>query len=77
MRDARSDAVQRLGFPTWADNLIVNALEDFDGRLTDCTVEGSDCTLVVRVHDGKATIAVRAYVPGIGWQTHDRVVPVR
>ena len=70
------DMVNRLGFPVWADNLIVNAIEDMGGLPTDGGFSTDDCTVVVRVHDGKALFTVRAYVEGLGWQYHDRVINI-
>lgn len=67
--------VQRLGFEAWADNLIVNALEDMaDQPRLDLDAEEGDVTLVIRTNGPTATASVRAYVAGKGWQYHDRVI---
>jgi hypothetical protein len=70
-------SVDRLGFEAWADNLIVNALEDMAGERLDMHAEDGDVTLVIRTHAGQATASVRAYVAGRGWQHHDRVVHLK
>ena len=73
-----NDQIQRLGFEAWADNLIVNAVEDMSGEpRLDLTYEGNDVMLVVRKHgDGHMLASVRAYVEGKGWHYHDRVIKV-
>jgi uncharacterized metal-binding protein len=67
--------IQRLGFTAWADNLIVNAIEDLgDKRPYDYDVESEDVTIVLRQIGDEITATVRAYVPGLGWHYHDRVI---
>ena len=71
-------SVNRLGFETWADNLIVNALEDLAGQPSiDLDMEEGDVTLVIRTDGSTATATVRAYVAGKGWQYHDRVIHLK
>ena len=70
--------VNRLGFETWADNLIVNALEDMAGEpRLDFDMEEGDVTLVIRTNGSTATATVRAYVAGKGWQYHDRLIHLK
>jgi len=70
--------VGRLGFETWADNLIVNALEDMaDQPSLDLDMEEGDVTLVIRTNGKQATATVRAYVAGSGWHYHDRVIHLK
>jgi hypothetical protein len=74
------DNVQRLGFEAWADNLIVNAVEDMAGEpRLDLTYEGNDVMLVIRKHgDDHMLASVRAYVEGKGgWQYHDRTIKLK
>lgn len=70
------DQIQRLGFEAWADNVIVNALE-FMGEPTEVTADNGNSCLVIRVHAGEAHASVRAYVPGKGWQHHDRTIKLK
>ena len=72
------DAVDRLGFAAWADNLIADAMENMagEGRL-ELDAEQDDVTMVIRDEGGKAVAHVRAYVEGRGWQYHDRVVQLK
>lgn len=69
------DQIQRLGFEAWADNLIVNTLEDgVQKNWASCWVENDDLVLMMRFEDGKAVASVRAYVEGKGWMYHDRTI---
>lgn len=66
------EQIDRLGFQAWADNLIADALENISAAPKDFDDERAEATIVGRIVDGKITVAVRAYVPGLGWQTTDR-----
>jgi len=69
------DSVQRLGFEAWADNLIVNALENMaNGIPAEVEFDQGEANLFVRT-DGQFTHAiVRAWVKDKGWQTHSRLI---
>lgn len=70
--------IQRLGFTAWADNLIVNAIEDLGvKRPYHYDVESEDVTIVLRQIGDEVTATVRAYIPGSGWYYHDRVIKMR
>ena len=70
--------VQRLGFEAWADNLIVNALEDMAGEPAfNVDLEQGDVTLRIISDGQQATAIVRAYVKGFGWRHHDRVIHLK
>jgi uncharacterized metal-binding protein len=70
--------IQRLGFTAWADNLIVNAIEDLgDKRPYDYDVESEDVTIVLRQIGDEITATVRAYIPGQGWYYHDRTIKIK
>jgi hypothetical protein len=66
-------SINRLGFGAWADNLIVNALENIVEPVS-MEIESDKAIIVFRVEDGYTHVTVRAYVPGLGWQYHDRVM---
>jgi hypothetical protein len=67
-----SAEIDRLGFEAWADNLIVNWIEDAPN--VQSHFDHGDATLVVR-KEGNLTIAtVRAYVAGRGWLSHERTL---
>ncbi len=72
------DNINRLGFEAWADNIIVNAIENMrsDSAPTLDMDEG-DVTVVVRMSEGVATATVRAYIKGEGWHYHDRTIKLK
>ena len=66
--------VNRLGYGAWAENIIVNFLEDYrEVMLTSegqMTVEKFDEYELTAKWDGEQlSVAVRAYVDGEGWQS--------
>lgn len=68
-------SVNRLGFAAWADNLIVDALEGIDTTCSgSSTTDTGSCFLRIVVDGRQAACMVRAYVDGLGWQQHERVV---
>lgn len=71
--------INRLGFEAWADNLIVNALEDMkaSGSMVALDLDEGDVTLLIRTDGKQATATVRAYVTGKGWCYHDRVIHLK
>lgn len=72
------EQIQRLGFEAWADNLIVNAIEDMAGSgRPDLDVDEGDVVLVIRSDGKEATATVRAYVAGQGWKYHDRTIKLK
>jgi len=74
-----NDQIQRLGFEAWADNIIVNVVENITSRLAgpyEFSSEEEDVTVCVRLRDGEINATVRAYIPGNGWHYHDRVIKV-
>lgn len=73
----QDEQIARLGFEAWADNIIVNFIEDHkpimvlgDGHMT---LENEARTLFAEWKDKKATIVVRAYA-GKAWQTHEQTI---
>lgn len=72
------DQIKRLGFEAWADNLIVNALENLAGeQKVELDMDEGDVTIMVRTDGHMATATVRAYVAGKGWHYHDRVIKLK
>ena len=71
------EQIQRLGFGAWADNEIVNFLEDWtdtirigDGNMT--IERNDDCNIYCHFENQQVMIRIRAYVQDQGWQTHER-----
>jgi hypothetical protein len=74
-----NDQIQRLGFEAWADNIIVNVVENITSRPAgpyEFSSEEEDVTVLVRLRDGEINATIRAYIPGKGWHYHDRVIKV-
>lgn len=74
-----NDQIQRLGFEAWADNIIVNVVENIMSRPAgpyEFSSEEEDVTVCVRLRDGEINATVRAYIPNKGWHYHDRVIKV-
>lgn len=69
-----TNMINRLGFEAWADNLIVNVIEDLGKAPFEYVAEEDDVTVHVRLQEGQVSATIRAYIPGKGWQYHDRVV---
>jgi hypothetical protein len=72
------DQIDRLGFSSWADNLIVDFIENHKPIMTmgygTLSVEKADGTTVRAVFaDNKADFIVRGYT-GSGWEVHERTV---
>lgn len=69
--EVNNDLIARLGFEAWADNLIVNAVED--SHALPYKAEDDHGTIISMERQGNALHAlVRAY--NNGWQTHERVI---
>jgi len=74
-----NDQIQRLGFEAWADNIIVNVVENITSRLAgpyEFSSEEEDVTVCVRLCDGEINATVRAWIKGKGWHYNDRVIKV-
>lgn len=70
-----NEQINRLGFEAWADNLIVNAIEDGFGR--DFVSHSDNISVVLCYISGGVHATVRAYVPGKGWLNHERVHKIK
>jgi len=69
-----NNLIQRQGFEAWADNIIVNIIEELGTTPFEFVAEEDDVTVHIRLQDGSVSATVRAYIPGKGWQYHDRVI---
>jgi len=63
--------INRLGFEAWANNLIVNAIENIGDKTVDYTDENAQFFLSIKWKNGIAHCAVRVYVPSTGWEFHE------
>jgi hypothetical protein len=74
------DQINRLGFGAWAENKVINYLENY-ALTIKCsegshTIEYDEYTLVSRWTDSEINITIRAYVDGDGWQTLDQHIRI-
>lgn len=74
--------INRLGFGAWAENVIVNYLEDWkDVMLTSegqNTIDKFDEYELTAKWDGEqVAITVRAYVDGEGWQSLEQNIKLK
>lgn len=74
--------INRLGYGAWAENIIVNFLEDYrDVMLTSegqMTIEKFDEYELTSKWDGEQlSITVRSYVDGQGWQTLEQHINLK
>lgn len=74
-----NNLINRLGFGAWAENIIVNFLEDYMDVMK--TSEGQtsiskfdEYELTAKWTGEQVSITVRAYVQGEGWQTLEQNV---
>ena len=71
--------INRLGFGAWAENIIVNFLEDYtETMLTSegsTTIEKFDEYELTAKWDGEqVSIGIRAYINGEGWQNLEQTI---
>lgn len=73
----QDEQIARLGFEAWADNVIVNFIEDNKDmmKLGDGNLSMENDARLVRAEwkGNEVNILVRAYTKN-GWQTHERSV---
>ena len=64
--------VNRLGFGAWAENIIINFIEDWGDTMRisegNMSIENSQYNLNARFGDGMVSISIRAYVKDEGHQ---------
>jgi len=64
-----NELIQRLGFEAWADNIIVNLIEDYGEKL-----ETDSYNIRIEKYPTETSYIVSAYVAGRGWLTHTRTI---
>lgn len=67
-----NDQMQRLGFEAWADNLIMNLIENLDK-----TIERDGVCVRYEKYGSETNYIVHAYVPNQGWKTHNRTIKTK
>ncbi len=81
MSDNMKNQINRLGYGAWAENIIVNFLEDWREEFTtsnkfSMTIEKEDYHVNAHTECGTLFISVRAYVDGDGWQSLEQAVKI-
>ena len=66
--------VSRLGFDLWAQNIIVNAIENLGDNKQDYSEENAQVFVSLKFNKGMIVCAVRAYVPNHGWEFYETEV---
>lgn len=74
--------INRLGFGAWAENVIVNYLEDWKETMLfsegNHTIDKFDEYELTAKWDGEqVAITVRAYVDGEGWQSLEQTIKLK
>jgi hypothetical protein len=73
--------IKRLGFGAYAENIIVNYIEDWrkvilTSHKGNHTIEKEDYTMNASWEDKSLSISIRAYVEGDGWQTLEQTITI-
>lgn len=76
------DQINRLGYGAWAENIIVNYIEDYSDVIIaskgNHTIEREDYVVNASWDDSASlSITVRAYVEQDGWQTLEQNIRLK
>lgn len=68
------EQIDRLGWEAWADNVLVNMMENLPPDATGLTYHYDDISVQINLVGKDVVGFVRAYVPGYGWKHHERTI---
>lgn len=68
------EQIDRLGWEAWADNVLVNMMENLPPDATGLTYHYDDISVQINLVGKDVVGLVRAYVPGYGWKHHERTI---
>jgi hypothetical protein len=68
------DQIDRLGFEAWADNKLVNMIENMPPDCTALSYHFDDISIQISLVGKDSVGRVRAYVPGYGWKHYERTI---
>lgn len=68
------EQVNRLGFEVWADNVIMNCVEQGWTGISSMTYVEQGAEVVATFDEKSTHYSLRAYVPGEGFKHHERVI---
>jgi hypothetical protein len=76
------ELINRLGFGAYAENIIVNYIEDWGDVMRNSTqgshtIEREDYTVKASWGYDNLQITIRAYVEGDGWQTLEQNIKIK
>ena len=66
--------IDRMGFEGWADNAIVDMMENMPAGCTSMSYDFEDVSVRINMVGTDLVGWVRAYVPGYGWKHHERTI---
>ena len=74
--------INRLGFGAYAENIIVNYIEDWKEVILNSekgshTIEKENYTMNCSWYNKSLSITIRAYVESDGWQTLEQNVTIK
>lgn len=76
-----NNLINRLGFGAWAENIIVNYIEDYSDVIKNSkgnhTIEEEEYTMCCSWSDSTLNISIRAYVEGDGWQMLEQSIKIK
>jgi len=78
----QTNPMLRQGFGAWAENIIVNYIEDWRevilaSQKGSHTIEREDYTMNASWDYKSLSISIRAYVEGDGWQTLEQTITIK
>ena len=68
------EQIDRMGWEAWADNVIVNTIENLPADATSMTCDHGDVSIKVSLVGKDVVGFIRAYIPGYGWKHHERTI---
>jgi len=76
------ELIKRLGFERYAENIIINFIEDFHEKFfqgdSEWTIEkNDDCNVYCSVDGRNVLVRVRAYDENRGWLTHEHLFKIQ
>jgi hypothetical protein len=81
MSNPDKQLVNRLGYGAWAENVIVNFIEDWSETMVlndgNMRIENDQYTVNAVFKDGHLDITVRAYVEHEGWQCLEQSIKLK
>ena len=68
------EQIDRMGWEAWADNVIVNMMENLPPDATGMSYRYDDISVQISLVGKDVVGFIRAYIPGYGWKHHERTI---